>query len=160
MKKTLSIKNGIRNTALGLGALFMVGCSSYNIIRKQEVPSIPSGQYKRIIKLANPEGTPDRTLAGVVFIKKGAKVCTDYPREETIKSIDEMELREKQAYSYFRNYAIKAGDEIFGFVSIPADYGTNIWENKKNADCKYKVEIILPKSTKGTGYDPPEISIP
>ena len=142
----------------GLVMLALVGCSGYGtIIKKHEVTDIPNIQFERIIKLYNPEGIPDKTLAGVVFIKKGAKVCTDYPREMAIKSLDELDMVEKQVYTRFSNYAIKAGDEIFGFVSIAQDYRANIWENIKDEDCKYKVQIIIPESVKGTsggGLDP------
>jgi hypothetical protein len=136
----------------GLILLALVGCGGYGtIIKKHEVTDIPNIQFERIIKLYNPEGIPDKTLTGVVFIKKGAKVCTDYPREETIKSLDELDMVEKQVYTRFSNYAIKIGDEIFGFFSIAQDYRANIWENIKDEDCKYKVQIIIPERVKGTG---------
>ncbi len=88
------------------------------MIKKHEVKEIPEIQFERIIKLYNPEGVPDKTLAGVVFIKKDAKVCTDFPREITIKSLDELDPVEKQTYTQLSNYAIKSGEEIFGFVAI------------------------------------------
>ncbi len=135
----------------------LIGCSGYStIIKKYEVTDIPNTQFERIIKLYNPEGSPDKTLAGVVFIKKGAKVCTDYPREVTIKSLDELDIVERQTYPYFSNYAIKVGDEIFGFVALSMDYRANIWEIIKDAECKYKVEIILPRSVKGTSGGGPD----
>ena len=153
MKKQ-SIKNIIRNSVLALVTFLMLGCNGGTVIQKQEVSGVPSAQYERIIKLDNPQGTPDKTLAGLVFIKKGAKVCTDYYREETIKSLDDLAPMEKNAFNYFSNYAIKAGNETFGFVSIPIENRIVIWENKKDSDCLYKVQIILPESTKendGTG---------
>lgn len=126
-------------------------CSGFGtIIQKHEINDIPEIQYERIIKLYNPEGTPDKTLAGVVFIKKGASVCTDYPHEVIIKNLDELEAMEKHAYKYFKNYAIKAGDDDFGFVAIAMDYKVNIWDNTNDEDCKYKVQIILPASVKGS----------
>jgi hypothetical protein len=139
-------------TLAGLILLALVGCGGYGtIIKKYEVTEIPSIQFERIIKLYNPEGIPDKTLTGVVFIKKGAKVCTDYPREETIKSLDDLDMVEKQVYTRYSHYAIKVGDEIFGFFSIAQDYRANIWENIKDEDCKYKVQIIIPERVKGTG---------
>jgi hypothetical protein len=136
------------------------GCNQYStIIKKHEITNIPEIQFERIIRLYNPEGIPDKTLAGVVFIKKGAKVCTDYPREVPIKNLDELDAVERQTYAYFSNYAIKVGDEIFGFVSISQDYRVNIWENIKDADCKYKVQIIMPESVKGTNGVGPGIGV-
>jgi hypothetical protein len=91
MKK--NIKNVIGNIALGLGILFFISCSGYStIVKMQEVNKIPSDQYARIVKLNNPDGAPNKTFAGLVFIRKGASVCTDYPREETIKTIDELSM--------------------------------------------------------------------
>ncbi len=150
MMKRHNIKNVIRNTALGLGALVLINCGGYiTIIKMLEVNEIPGGQYERIIKLYNPEGISDKTLVGLVFIKKGAKVCTDYPREETIKSLDELTMMERHSYQYFSNYAIKVGGKTFGFVALPIDYRANLWENKKDEGCKYKVQIILPYSVDG-----------
>lgn len=71
---------------------------------------IPEIHFERIIKLYNPEGVPDKTLAGVVFIKKDAKVCTAFPREITIKSLDELDPVEKQTYTQLSKYAIKPGE--------------------------------------------------
>jgi hypothetical protein len=144
------MNNKIRNIALGLGALASVGCGSYStLIRNQKVTDIPSDQYERIIRLNNPDGSADDTLAGLIFIKKGAKICTDYPREETIKSLDELAMMEQSVYPYFSNYAIKAGDETLGFVSVPVYYRVFIWENKKDGDCRYKVQVMLIKKVGG-----------
>jgi hypothetical protein len=145
-----NIKNVIRNMTLGLGALALISCSGYStIVKMQKVREIPSGHYERIIRLENLESNQDKTLVGLVFIKKGAKVCTDYSREETIKSLDELTMMEKHSYKYFSNYVIKVGSETFGFVSIPVDYSAILWENKKDEDCKYKVQIILPEIVRG-----------
>jgi hypothetical protein len=153
MIKKHNLKSVIRNTTLGLGALVLINCGGYStIIKMQEVNEIPVGKYERIIKLYNPEGISDKTLVGLVFIKKGAKVCTDYPREETIKSLDELTMMERHSYQYFSNYAVKVGVKTFGFVSLPIDYQTNLWENNKDENCKYKVQIILPYSPNGN-YD-------
>ena len=105
-----------------------------------EVNEVPSGHYE-IIKLYDPEGLPDKTLAGLVFIKKGASVCTDYPRQEIIKSLDELTMTEKNSYRYFSNYAITAEIETLGFVSIPIEYIAILWKNEKDENCKYKVQV-------------------
>jgi len=64
-----------------------------------EVKEVPPGHYETIIKLNDPEGIPDKTLAGLVFIKKGANVCTDFPRQEIIKSLDELTNDRKEYLS-------------------------------------------------------------
>jgi hypothetical protein len=139
--KRYNIKNLIRSTALGLVALVLISCSGYNMIVKMpEVNEVPSGHYE-IIKLYNPEGFADKTLAGLVFIKKGASVCTDYPRQEIIKSLDELTMTEKNSYRFFSNYAITAEIETLGFVSIPAEYIAILWKNEKDENCKYKVQV-------------------
>jgi len=139
--KRHNIKYLTRSTALGMSALVLISCSSYNMIVKMpEVNEVPSGHYE-IIKLYNPEGLPDKTLAGLVFIKKGANVCTDYPRQEIIKSLDELTMTEKNSYRYFSNYAITAEVETLGFVSIPIEYRAILWKNEKDENCKYKVQV-------------------
>ncbi|MFA5321335.1 MAG: hypothetical protein WC373_01570 [Smithella sp.] len=142
MKKN-KIQNGIRKMILGLIALAFMGCSGYNtIIKMREVKDVPADSYERIIKLYNPGGSQDKTLAGLVFIRKGASVCTDYPREEIIKSVDELAMMEKDAYRYSSHYAIEAGGRTFGFVSVPVEYNVMLWENAKDENCQYKVQII------------------
>jgi hypothetical protein len=149
--KNNNMKSGIKITTLGLLALTLIGCSGYNtIIKKLAVESIPEDKYERIIKLNNPDGMPDKTLAGLIFIKKGAKVCTNYPREEVITSLDELPVMEKNAYRFLSTYAIKVGEKTFGFIAIPLDYRAIIWENTKNTECQFKVDIILPQNTKGS----------
>ncbi len=130
------------------GAVFLVpaSCTSFGtVIKKHEVTEIPSLPYERIIRLYNPDGFPDKTLVGVVFIKKGAKVCTDFAREVNIKSMDELDSIERQSYTRFSFYAIKSGEEIFGYVAIAHDYRVNFWENLKDENCRYKVQIIIPE---------------
>jgi hypothetical protein len=140
--KRYNIKKLIRRTTLGLVALVLISCSGYNtIIKMLEVNEVPPGHYGTIIKLNDPEGIPDRTLAGLVFIKKGASVCSDYPRQEIIKSLDELTRTEKNSYRYFSNYAITAEVETLGFVSIPVEYRALLWKNEKNENCKYKVQV-------------------
>jgi len=130
----------------GLILLALNGCGSFGtIIKKHEVTEIPGIQFERIIKLYTPEGMPDKTLAGVVFIKKGANVCTDFPREITIKSLDELDPMEKQTYTQLSKYTIKTGEEIFGFVAIALDYRINIWKNIKDEACRYTVQIVAPE---------------
>ncbi len=151
------IKISITLVAAGLVSLFLSGCASMGtVIKKHEVKEVPDIQFERIIKLYNPEGVPDKTLAGVVFIKNDAKVCTDFPREITIKSLDELDPMEKQTITQLSKYAIKAGEEIFGFVAIALDYRINIWENIKDEACRYKVQIVIPepsvKGTTGVGF--------
>jgi hypothetical protein len=140
--KRLNIKNLTRRIALGLGTLVLISCSGYNtIIKMPEVKEVPPGQYDRIIKLNDPEGPPDKTLAGLVFIKRGANVCTDYPRQEIIKSLDELTMTEKNSYQYSINYAITAEIETLGFVSIPVEYRAILWKNEKDENCRYKVQV-------------------
>ena len=147
------IINLIKKLASGFYALALINCGGFGaIVNMPAIKDVPAGQYERIIKLNNPVAAPDRTFAGLVFIKKGAKVCTDYPREETIKSLDELTMMERHSYQYFSNYTIKVGVKTFGFVSLPIDYQTNLWENNKDENCKYKVQIILPYSPNGN-YD-------
>ena len=124
-------------------ALFCINCSGYKtIVKMQEIKAVPAGQYERILKLSNPLGAPDKTIAGVVFIKKGASICTDYPREEVIKSIDDLSMMERYRYRFFTYYEIKAESEALGYVSIPVDYRAILWKNEKDENCKYKVQII------------------
>lgn len=130
------------------GAVFLdlAGCASFGtVIKKHEVTEIPPLQYERLIRLYNPEGFPDKTLAGVVFIKKGASVCTDFAREVNIRSLDELDNVERQTYTRFSMYAIKKGEEVFGYVAIAHDYRVNFWENSKDENCRYKVQIIIPE---------------
>lgn len=142
MKKS-KIINSIKNIALGFCALALISCGGFGtIVKMPVVKEVPAGQYERIIKLNNPEGAPDKKIAGFVFIKKGANVCTDYPRQEIIKSLDELTMMEKNAYRYFSNHVIEAGGKTFGFVSIPIDYRIILWENEKDENCQYKVQII------------------
>jgi len=129
--------------------LAMMGCDGYTIIPKQEVSGIPDAPYERIIKLENPEGAPDRTLAGVVHVAGKATVCTDYPRQRTIKSFDDLEKTEKKAFAHFQNYAIRDGDETLGYVSIPVEYGANIWRRDNDPVCKYSVQILPPQHRPG-----------
>jgi hypothetical protein len=137
-----NIKNLTRSTALGLSTLVLISCSGYNkIVKMPEVNEVPPGQYERIIKLNDPEGIPDKTIAGLVFIKKGANVCTDYPRQEIIKSLDELTMTEKNSYRYFSNYAITTEIETLGFVSIPIEYRAILWKNEKDENCKYEVQV-------------------
>lgn len=155
MNKT--IITSITIASVGLFFLFLSGCASFGtVIKKHEVKEIPEIQFERIIKLYNPDGVPDKTLAGVVFIKKDGKVCTDFPREIIIKSLDELDPVEKQTYTQLSKYAIKPADEIFGFVAIALDYRINIWENIKDEECQYKVQIVIPepavKGNSGAGF--------
>lgn len=139
--KRLNIKNLTKSMALGLSALVSISCSGYNtIVKMPKVNEVPSGHYE-IIKLYNPEGFQDKTLAGLVFIKKEASVCTDYPRQEIIKSLDELTMTEKNSYRYFSNYAITTEIETLGFVSIPIEYIAILWKNEKDKNCKYKVQV-------------------
>jgi len=144
-----STKNGVISTSLCLIVLLIIGCGSYRVIKKQEVSDIPNASYERIIRLNNPEGIPEKTLAGVVHVTGKATVCTDYPREETIKSLDDLTAMEKLAFPYFQSYAIQDGGEIFGYVSIPVDYRAVIWRKEKDPKCAYTVQIILPVNTMG-----------
>jgi hypothetical protein len=140
--KKFRIINSINNITIGFCALALISCGGFgNIVKMPEVKEVSAGQYERIIKLNNPAAASDKTFAGLVFIKKGASVCTDYPREEIIKSLDDLTMMEKNSYRYFSNYAIQAGGETFGFVSIPIDYNAMLWENEKDEKCQYKVQI-------------------
>ena len=142
--KKYKIIDSIKNITLGFCALAVISCSGFGaIIKMPEVKEVPVGQYERIIKLNNPLADSDKTFAGLVFIKKGASVCTDYPREEIIKSLDDLTMMEKNYYLYFSNYAIEAGGRTYGFVSIPIEYSAMLWENEKDENCKYKVQITL-----------------
>ena len=127
----------------------MMGCSGHGIIQKQEVSGIPDAPFERIIKLENPEGTPDKTLAGVVHIVGKAAVCTDYPRQRVIKSLHDLEEIEKKAFAHFQNYAIRDNNETLGYVSIPVEYGANVWLREKDPACKYSVQILPPRHRPG-----------
>ena len=129
--------------------LAMMGCDGYTIIPKQEVSGIPNAPYEQIIKLENPEGAPDRTLAGVVHATGKATVCTDYPRQRVLKSLDDLEKPEKQAFAHFQNYAIHDGDETFGYVSLPVEYGANLWRRDTDPVCTYSVQILPPRHRPG-----------
>ena len=132
-----------KRTLIVIGILCIAGCS-HNIIQKQIVPDIPQKKYVRIIRLDNPEGMPDRSLAGVVHVTGRATVCTDYPREEIIGSLDDLPVMEKKAFAYFQHYAIRDGEETPGYVSLPIGYQATVRLNEKDPQCRYKVQIILP----------------
>lgn len=139
--KRINIKRMII-TALEVGAFFLISCSGYNmLVRMPEVKEVPDVKYERIIKLYNPEGSPGKTLVALVLIKQGARVCTNYPREEIIKSLDDLTVMEKNAYRFFSHYEIKEDGRIYGFVSVPLDYNVLLWKDEKNEDCKYKVQV-------------------
>ncbi|HQC11655.1 MAG TPA: hypothetical protein PK953_12150, partial [Smithellaceae bacterium] len=137
------IGNFIKSVSVCL-LLAMMGCDGYTIIPKQEVSGIPDASYERIIKLENPEGAPDRTLAGVVHATGKATVCTDYPRQRVIKSLDALEEPEKQALANFQDYAIRDGDKTLGYVSVPVEYGVNVWRRDNDPVCKYSAQILPP----------------
>jgi hypothetical protein len=131
---------------IGVGIFWLAGCS-HNIIQKQHVADIPRDRYVRIIRLDNPEGLPDRTLAGIVHVTGRATVCTDYPREEIVRSLDDLPVMEKKAYAYFDHYAIRDGGEILGYVSLSIGYQAIIWSNENDPECRYKVQIVLPEQS-------------
>jgi hypothetical protein len=127
----------------------MASCSGYGILQKQEVSGIPDASYERIIKLENPEGAPDKTLAGIVHVTGKETVCADFPRQRVIQSLDDLEKPERQALAHFQNYAIRDGDETLGYVSVPVEYGVNIWRRDNDPVCKYSVQILPPRHRHG-----------
>lgn len=135
-----------------LCCLTVIGCSGYSVMRNQTVPEIPDARYERMIKLDNPDGQPDRTLAGLIHVTGRATVCTDYPREVVIYSYDDLTFMEKQAYPFYQNYLIQDGQETIGYVSIPVDYRVVIWRRQQDPQCQYKVGIIMP--VRSVGYSP------
>jgi len=137
----------------GIGIFWLAGCS-HNIIQKQLVTDIPQDRFARIIRLANPEGLPDRTLAGIVHVTGRATVCTDYPREDIIRSLDDLPVMEKKAYAYFDHYAIRDGEDVPGYVSLQIGYQAIVWRSEKDPQCRYKVQIVLPgQSWRRGDYD-------
>lgn len=146
----LRFKNITRHTSLCLCFLLLAGCSGYCIIPRHTVPGVPDTGYERLIKLYNPEGLPENSLAGIVHITGKATVCTDYPRQETINSLDDLSLMEKLAYPYLRVYAVEDGEVIFGYVSVSIDYRVNIWRNENAPDCRYKIQIVMPERSFGS----------
>ncbi len=142
--KSRILRNALRY-GLAAAVLFsFLGCAGPNIIREQAVPGIPPGKYSHIIRLYNPEGEPERSLAGLVISTESATVCSDYPREIIIKSLDELPLMEKKAFPYFNNYVIRDKDEIVGYVSLQIGYRTVIWRTAKDPACAYRAQIVLP----------------
>jgi len=142
--KSRILRNALRY-GLAAAVLFsFLGCAGPNIIREQAVPGIPPGKYSHIIRLYNPEGEPERSLAGLVISTGSATVCSDYPREIIIKSLDELPLMEKKAFPYFNNYVIRDKDEIVGYVSLQIGYRTVIWRTAKDPACAYRAQIVLP----------------
>lgn len=141
MNRTLS--DTARRVLIGIAILWLAGCSPA-MIQKQRVTDIPRDRYERIIKLDNPEGQPDRTLAGIVHVTGRATVCTDYPREETIGSLDDLPVMEKKAYAYFDHYAIRDGGQTLGYVSLQIGYRAFIRVSEKDPQCRYTVQIVLP----------------
>jgi len=120
---------------------------AYNlVIIMFKIACIPDDNYERVIKLNTPGTQGNRTLAGVVFIKKGASVCTDFPRTEMIKSLADLQSAEKGWYSHFIKYAVKVGDETLGFVALSAEYDAILWVNKKIETCRYKVQVVPPEN--------------
>lgn len=133
---------------IGLSILVMLSCGG-SLVRKQAVSEVPDVKYQRIIKLDNPDGQPDRTLAGLVHVTGRATVCTDYPREVMIQGIDDLTFMERQAFPFFLNYVIQDGQETIGYVSIPVDYRIVIWRREEDPQCQYKIQIILPERSMG-----------
>ncbi|HUN53626.1 MAG TPA: hypothetical protein VMU29_00570 [Smithella sp.] len=158
MMKKNKLIDSIKKMVPGFCALALINCAGFGtIINMPAVKNVPAGPYERIIKLNNPAAAPDRTFAGLVFIKKGAKICTDSPREEIIKSLDELTVMEKNSVRYFSNYKIEADGRIYGFVSIPVEYNAMLWKNEKDENCKYKVQITwLGEENNGTGDEVPK----
>jgi hypothetical protein len=153
VKKSELIKS-IKSITSGFCALALIGCSGLGtIVKMPEVKSVPEGKYESIIKLENPAAAPEKKFAGLVFIKKGASVCTDYPRQEIIKSLDDLTVTERNSYSFFSNYAIAKDGQTFGFVSVPIDYTAMLWETEKDESCKYKVQITWVDERNGSISD-------
>jgi len=149
------LKNSLKLLLCGICLLALFGCGAYSVLSKRTVETVPEGQYSRIIKLYNPDGMPENTLAGVVHIIGGASVCTDHPREERIKSLDDLDILEKKAFPYFRNYILEDRGVRLGYVSIPVEYRVNLWRNDRpDATCRYTAQIILPQRGVGlSDYD-------
>lgn len=142
MKKGI-FKNRIKNMVLGLGVLVFLGCGSMGtVVKMPQVKDVPEGKYESIIKLENPAAPPDKKFAGLVFIKKGASVCTDYPRQEIMKSLDDLTVMERHSYKFFTHYAIASGGKTYGFVSVPLEYNVMLWNNEKDESCRLKVQLI------------------
>ena len=59
--------------------VLVAGCSGYSVMTRQTVDEVPAARYERIIKLHNPDGQPDKTLAGLIHVTGQATMCTDYP---------------------------------------------------------------------------------
>jgi len=154
MKKN-KIVDSIKNTMIGFCMLALMGCGGFgNIVKMPEIKEVPTGTYEHIIKLNNPAAVSDKAFAGLIFIKKGASVCTDYPRQEIIKSLNELTMMERNSCLFFSNYAIASGGKTFGFVSVPVEYTVMLWENEKDEDCKYKVQITwLGEKNSNTGEE-------
>jgi len=152
-------ENHIMNTMMIVVIIFctwaLFCCSSYyTIVRMPEVKEVPDGQYERIIKLYNPEGFLEKTIAGLVFVKKGARICTTYPREEIIRSLDELTEMERNSYRFFSHYEIKEDEVSYGFVSVPAEYHVLLWKDEKtriaNTKCRWNgsTKIAVPSGMK------------
>ncbi|MEE9913329.1 MAG: hypothetical protein K4571_16590 [Deltaproteobacteria bacterium] len=156
-------RNGILKLVTTMVVVALVGCAGKmncfdrctdcvekraytKVIKMSKVASIPDDSYERIIKLNTPSTPDNRTLAGIVFIKKGASVCADFPRTEMIKSFADLQSTEKGWYLRFTKYAIKIGDETLGFVALSAEYDAILWVNKKNETCRYKVQVVPPEN--------------
>ncbi|HNY49347.1 MAG TPA: hypothetical protein PLV50_02915 [Smithella sp.] len=141
--RKIKVKNIIKILFLGWCALNLINCGSFgSVIKMPAVNEVPTGHYERIIKLNNPAAAPNETLAGLIFIKEGTSVCTDYPRQENIKSIDELTMMEKRSFNFFSNYTIEAEGRTFGYVSVPVDYKAILWRMEKDGDCRYKVQLM------------------
>lgn len=150
MKKSELI-NSIKSITFGFCALALIGCRGVGtIVKMPEVKSVPEGNYESIIKLENPAAAPDKIFAGLVFIKKDASVCTDYPRQEIIKSLDALTIMERNSYRFFSSYAIAKDGKTFGFVAVPIDYTVMLWETEKDESCKYKVQITWQDERNGS----------
>jgi len=129
--------------------VLVAGCSGYSVLTRQTVDEVPAARYESIIKLHNPDGQPDKTLAGLVHVTGQATMCTDYPREEVIKSLDELTMPEKHALASYLTYVVRDGDITAGYVSIPVDYRIVIWRRDAHPECTYKVEVVIPKTSVG-----------
>jgi hypothetical protein len=135
---------GLNYVWIGLSLLWLAGCAGQQIVQEQATPDIPQGSYASIIKLDNPDGAPERTLAGIVHVTGRATVCTDYPREVIIKSLDDLPAIEREAFANFQHYIIRDAGEIQGYVSLPVGYRSLIWRNENDPPCAYRVQIIPP----------------
>ena len=140
----MKISEYVKNMIVGLGTLALIsGCAaSGKIIKSEEVKSIPNKKFEKIIALRLPEGEPINPYAGFVYIERGGKISTDYPREVFLSNLDGLLKHEQLSRTYHMGkFIIKDSEgKVRGYYEILPDYTAVIWERKDDI----LLQVVIP----------------